>query len=1068
MSLTAPASGAVFQAGATITLSASATPTNSSRPITKVEFFRGGTTLIGTDTSSPYSFSWTSVPAGSYTITAKATDSSGATATSASRTIKVNAPPTVTLTAPANGAFFNPGSTITLTATASDTDGTISKVEFFRGGTTLIGSDTTAPYSFAWTNVAAGSYAVTARATDSNGAVTTSLALAIFVDAAPTVSITSPAGGAAVKAGTLVSITATAADADGTVSTVDFFDGGALIGTATTAPYSVTWLNSFGGFPSPGNHTLTARATDNLGRATTSAPVTVLVDNPPTVSITSPAFGAVFAPPASYTIAATATDSDGTVSKVEFFEGTTLLRTFTAAPYSLSLTGVPAGPHNYVVKATDNNGITGLAGVNVSVGALPSVSITSPADRTVLSAPASFTLTAAASDPDGTIAKVDFSEMCISGPQCINGLMLIGTSTAPPYTLSITGLSGSRTYVATATDNDGLKAQSASVLVIAEALPTVSITSPASGATFIAPANITITATASDSDGTVAKVEFFDGTTLVGTKTAAPYSVALTNVAAGTHSYTARATDNVGGATTSAAVSVTVNAPPTVSITSPANGSVFSAPASFTLVAAASATNATIAKVDFYEFCFTGSDCFCSSPPQECLVNGGQRLIGTSTAPPYSLSLANVALGGHRYIAGATDSNGALGVSATVTVTVNSPPAVSITSPASGATFNAPADITITASASDSDGTVAKVDFYQRTTLLGTSTAAPYSFAWTGVAAGSYSLTAVATDDRGGTTTSAAVTVTVNTPTTVQSLAPATLQLTPGASGALTVGIASAQASDTIVTVASSDPSVATVPSSVVVAAGSTTAPVAVSAVAAGTVQVTASLGQSSAASTVQVVAPPVISGETPRDVTLAGGATPEVAASYSSPGSSIDPASVRLQLDGTDVTAASTVAASGVLYLVTRPLADATHTVSLTVADVLGGTTTRTWAFAVDDPAPNFYNETPRGVSLVDRNPRIRVLLSGFGIVPTSVRISIDGADVTGQADVGIDHIVYTPVTALANGDHTVSVSATDGRGATGSKQWTFTITTPPPPSTNSDGVRTGRTVNPTIRVLP
>jgi hypothetical protein len=89
-------------------------------------------------------------------------------------------------------------------------------------------------------------------------------------------------------------------------------------------------------------------------------------------------------------------------------------------------------------------------------------------------------------------------------------------------------------------------------------------------------------------------------------------------------------------------------------------------------------------------------------------------------------------------------------------------PTVSITSPASGATFTAPASITIDATASDSDGTVTKVDFYQGSTLLGTDTTSPYSFTWSNVSAGSYSLTAVATDNAGGTKTSTAVSVTVN------------------------------------------------------------------------------------------------------------------------------------------------------------------------------------------------------------------------------------------------------------------------------------------------------------------
>src|SRR6185503_17671505 len=94
--------------------------------------------------------------------------------------------------------------------------------------------------------------------------------------------------------------------------------------------------------------------------------------------------------------------------------------------------------------------------------------------------------------------------------------------------------------------------------------------------------------------------------------------------------------------------------------------------------------------------------------------------------------------------------------------TGNNPPTVSITSPANGASFTAPANITINATASDSDGTVTKVDFYQGTTLLGTDTTSPYSFAWNNVAVGSYALKAVATDNLKGTATSAVVNVTVN------------------------------------------------------------------------------------------------------------------------------------------------------------------------------------------------------------------------------------------------------------------------------------------------------------------
>jgi len=100
-----------------------------------------------------------------------------------------------------------------------------------------------------------------------------------------------------------------------------------------------------------------------------------------------------------------------------------------------------------------------------------------------------------------------------------------------------------------------------------------------------------------------------------------------------------------------------------------------------------------------------------------------------------------------------------------VATTSNAPPSVSISSPAGGATFTEPANIPIVANATDSDGTVTRVDFYAGTKLLGTATNNPFSFTWTNVVAGSYSLTARATDDQGGISTSSPVSVTVNSST---------------------------------------------------------------------------------------------------------------------------------------------------------------------------------------------------------------------------------------------------------------------------------------------------------------
>ena len=90
-----------------------------------------------------------------------------------------------------------------------------------------------------------------------------------------------------------------------------------------------------------------------------------------------------------------------------------------------------------------------------------------------------------------------------------------------------------------------------------------------------------------------------------------------------------------------------------------------------------------------------------------------------------------------------------------------SAPTVSITGPAAGSVFNAPASVTVTADAQDSDGTVAQVTFYANGAPIGTVTSSPFATDWANVQAGAYSLTAVATDNEGLQTTSAAVPITV-------------------------------------------------------------------------------------------------------------------------------------------------------------------------------------------------------------------------------------------------------------------------------------------------------------------
>ena len=292
--------------------------------------------------------------------------------------------------------------------------------------------------------------------------------------------------------------------------------------------------------------------------------------------------------------------------------------------------------------------------------------------------------------------------------------------------------------------------------------PTVSISAPAAGASYTAPASITISATAADTDGTVARVDFYQGSTPIGSDTTSPYSVTWSDVAAGTYSVTAVATDNVGDTTTSMPVSVTVNSsnkPPTVSISIPSSASGYTAPANITISATAADSDGTVARVDFYQ---------------------GSTLIGSDASSPYSVAWSNVAAGTYSLTAVATDNAGDTATSSPLTVTVNpanKPPTVSISSPGSGTTFTAPAGISISAAAGDTDGTVTRVDFYAGAQLVGSDTASPFAAMWSSVPAGSYSLTAVATDDKGAKTTSAAIAVTV---TAVAPPVPTSVVFVPG------------------------------------------------------------------------------------------------------------------------------------------------------------------------------------------------------------------------------------------------------------------------------------------------
>lgn len=195
-----------------------------------------------------------------------------------------------------------------------------------------------------------------------------------------------------------------------------------------------------------------------------------------------------------------------------------------------------------------------------------------------------------ATSTSGTCKQIDGNVTCKLTP--INaGANAIVTLVVKPLENRISfppaGIKISHTAFVRAKESDGTTANNAAtktttVLPDPNAAPTVSITSPTIGARFVGPANITIASTATDSNGTVSKVDLFDNGELLGTATSVgggQYSFAWTNVGFGTHALVARATDNSGREKTSSPVNVSVNGPATVNISSPVAGVVFNRPA---------------------------------------------------------------------------------------------------------------------------------------------------------------------------------------------------------------------------------------------------------------------------------------------------------------------------------------------------------------------------------------------------------------------------------------------------------------------------------------------------------
>ncbi len=193
---------------------------------------------------------------------------------------------------------------------------------------------------------------------------------------APHITIVAPLANSTYIAPASMTVTAEASDVDGTLGVVEFYDGTQKIYEDTDgAPFTFVWENVPAGI-----HTLTAKASDNLGAKTASAPVEVivLVNMPPVVSLVSPLNNSVFTAPAQIGLAAEASDSDGSIASIAFFAGINKIgEDIDGPPFTFNWDNVNAGMYELTVRATDNNGAQ-TASLLVSITVSPEVGTNVP------------------------------------------------------------------------------------------------------------------------------------------------------------------------------------------------------------------------------------------------------------------------------------------------------------------------------------------------------------------------------------------------------------------------------------------------------------------------------------------------------------------------------------------------------------------------------------------------------------------------------------------------------------------------------------------------------------------
>jgi Bacterial Ig domain len=348
-------------------------------------------------------------------------------------------PPTVAISSPTNGAVIT-GTTVDLEA--HDPNAQIDRVAFYHGDT-LIGVVNKSPFNFVWSNAPAGAYTLRAWA-EGAGQWSVSDPVNITVsNTLPTITITSPTNGWVELGPATVTITADVSDPESLVTKVNFLANDHLLGSVSSAPYTLVVTNL-----GVGNYDLVASAVTGVGHVDSAKVSISLTNDTPVVTLTSPATNITVPVGTPIALAATATDGASPIAFVSFLADGFPIGRVSNAPYALNWTNAFPGHYSIRAKAVSVAGVSAYSSaVTVDVkNQPPTVAITAPVDGASVKVGATVEIDATATDPDDGVREVDFF---------VDG-RLAGKATTAPYSTTITAKhAGNHQITAIAIDHYG-------------------------------------------------------------------------------------------------------------------------------------------------------------------------------------------------------------------------------------------------------------------------------------------------------------------------------------------------------------------------------------------------------------------------------------------------------------------------------------------------------------------------------------------------------------------------------------------------------------------------------------